>query len=189
MASLKSTAERETQRTRFGVALLLTALGLWISANFLPALVWAVVICVAIDPLHMRLRRRWSGASGRVAIAAPLTLLVALAILVPLVIGIAQAAREVRAVAGWIAQAQANGLPLPQWVDQLPVARDTVVQWWRENLLTPEGATVQLAHLRHSALTADARLIGSNLLCRLVTLTFTLFAVFFLLRDRDALLE
>lgn len=189
MASLKSTAERETQRTRFGVALLLTALGLWISANFLPALVWAVVICVAIDPLHMRLRRRWSGASGRVAIAAPLTLLVALAILVPLVIGIAQAAREVRAVAGWIAQAQANGLPLPQWVDQLPVARDTVVQWWRDNLLTPEGATVQLAHLRHSALTADARLIGSNLLCRLVTLTFTLFAVFFLLRDRDALIE
>jgi len=114
LASLKSTAERETQRTRFGVALLLTALGLWISANFLPALVWAVVICVAIDPLHMRLRRRWSGASGRVALAALLTLLVALAILVPLVIGIAQAAREVHAVAGWIAQAQANGLPVPQ---------------------------------------------------------------------------
>jgi predicted PurR-regulated permease PerM len=89
-----------------------------------------VVICVAINPLHMRLRRRWSGASGRVALAALLTLLVALAILVPLIIGIAQA-----------------------------------------------------------ALTADARLIGSNVLRRLVTLTFTLFALFFLLRDRDALIE
>jgi hypothetical protein len=103
LASLKSTAERGTQRTRFVVALLLTALGLWISATFLPAFVWAVMICVAI--------------------AALLTLLVALAILVPLVIGTAQAAREVRAIAGWIAQAQTNGLSVPQWVDRLPVAR------------------------------------------------------------------
>ncbi len=188
MNSPQSTVERETRRARIVVALLLAALGLWISANFLPALVWAVVICVAIDPLHLRLRRRWPATAGQATIPALLTLLVALAIIIPLVIGIAQAAREVRAVAAWIIEAQANGLPVPQWVDHLPVARDAVTRWWQDNLLTPQGATLQIEHLRHSALAADTRFIGSSVLRRLVTLAFTLVALFFLLRDRDSLI-
>jgi predicted PurR-regulated permease PerM len=188
MAVAKPNPERETRLARLVVALLLAALGLWISANFLPALLWAVVICVAIDPLHMCLRGKRPGRKARVAIPALLTLLVATAIVIPLVIGIAQAAREVRAVAGWIAQAQSNGLPIPGWVDDLPVARDAVTHWWQENLLTPAGATLQIQHLRHSALAADTRFIGSNVLRRLVTLAFTLIALYFLLRDRDSLL-
>jgi predicted PurR-regulated permease PerM len=188
MAAAKPNPERETQLARLVVALLLVALGLWFSANFLPALVWAVVICVAIDPLHMRLRTGWPGLKARVAIPALLTLVVAAAILIPLLIGIAQAAREVRTVAGWIAQAQSSGLPVPGWVDHLPVMRDAVTRWWQENLLTPAGATLQIEHLRHSALAADTRFIGSNVLRRLVTLAFTLIALFFLLRDRDSLL-
>jgi predicted PurR-regulated permease PerM len=136
----------------------------------------------------MRLRHRWPATASRVAIPALLTLLVALAILVPLVIGIAQAAREVRAVATWVTAAQLNGLPVPPWVDNLPVARDAVVRWWKENLLTPQGATLQFEHLRHSALAADTRFIGSNVLRRLITLAFTLLALFFLLRDRDSLI-
>ncbi len=182
-------AERETRVARLVVALLLAALGLWISANFLPALVWAIVLCVAIDPLHMRLRQKWSLSAGSATIPALLTLLVALAIVVPLVIGVAQAAREVRAVAGWIAEAQTNGLPVPAWVDHLPIARDAAVHWWQENLLTPQGAALQIEHLRHSALAADTRFIGSNVLRRLVTLAFTLIALFFLLRDRDSLID
>jgi len=187
--SVNAGAERETRLARLVVAMALAALGLWISANFLPALVWAIVLCVAIDPLHMRLRQRWSFGADSAVIPALLTTLVALAILVPLVIGIAQGAREVRAVAGWIAEAQANGLPVPQWVDHLPVGRNAATRWWQENLLTPQGATLQIEHLRHSALAADTRFIGSNVVRRLVTLAFTLIALFFLLRDRDSLID
>jgi predicted PurR-regulated permease PerM len=189
MAATKPTPGRETHIARLAVVLLLVALGLWISANFLPALVWAVVICVAIDPLHMRLRRKWPGPKARVALAGLITSLIAAAILIPLAIGIAQAAREVRAVAGWITQAQTSGLPVPDWVEHLPVARDLVTHWWEENLLTPANATLQIQHLRHSAFAADTRFIGSNLLRRLVTFAFTLIALFFLLRDRDSIIE
>jgi predicted PurR-regulated permease PerM len=180
--------DRETHIARLVVVVLLALLGLWISSNFLPALVWAVVIAVAIDPLHMRLRQQWPGARSRVGIAALGTTLVAAIILIPLIIGIAQAAREVREVAGWIAQAQSTGLPVPDWVQHLPVARDAVTRWWQENLLTPAGATLQFEHLRSSAWATDTRIIGTKVLRRLVTLAFTLIALFFLLRDRDSIL-
>ncbi len=189
MSAIDRKPRRETHLARLVVALLLVALGLWISSNFLPALVWAVVICVAIDPLHMRMRGRWPGPKERVAIAGAITALVAAGILIPLAIGVAQAAREVRAVAAWVAQAQSTGLPVPVWVHQLPVARQAVTHWWEENLLTPASATLQIQHLRSSAFAADTRFIGSNLLRGLVTFSFTLIAMFFLLRDRDTILE
>jgi predicted PurR-regulated permease PerM len=180
--------DRETYIARIVVVVLLALLGLWISSNFMPALVWAVVIAVAIDPLHLRLRQKWPGASSRVGIAALGTTLVAAIILIPLIIGIAQAAREVREIAGWIAQAQSTGLPVPGWVDHLPVGRDAVTRWWQENLLTPAGATLQFDHLRSSAWATDTRIIGTTVLRRIVTLAFTLIALFFLLRDRDSIL-
>jgi predicted PurR-regulated permease PerM len=180
--------DRETYIARIVVVVLLALLGLWISSNFMPALVWAVVIAVAIDPLHIRLRQKWPGVSSRVGIAALGTTLVAAIILIPLIIGIAQAAREVREIAGWIAQAQSTGLPVPDWVQHLPVARDAVTRWWQENLLTPAGATLQFEHLRSSAWTTETRIIGTTVLRRLVTLAFTLIALFFLLRDRDSIL-
>ncbi len=188
MSAIDRKPKLETYAARLVVACLLVGLGLWISANFLPALVWAVVIGVALDPLHMQLRGRWPRPSARVAIAGAITALVAAAILIPLAVCVAQAAREVRDVAVWVAQAQSTGLPVPGWVHQLPVARQAVTHWWENNLLKPESATLQIQHLRSSAFAANTRFIGSNLLGRLVTFSFTLIAMFFLLRDRDTIL-
>ena len=40
------------------LVLVLAALGLWILHRFLPALVWAVVLAIALFPLYNRLERR-----------------------------------------------------------------------------------------------------------------------------------
>ena len=178
-------APRATFIARLALAGLLALLGLWIARNFLPALAWAVVIAVAIDPLHMRLRMRWPGPAGRTWTAAAIAVLIALVVFVPVAAGIAQAAREAHDVSVWIAQAQANGLPVPGWVQQLPVGRELATGWWQANLATPEGAVHQFHQLRG---VADTRLIGSNLLHRLVIFGFTLLTLFFLLRDRDSII-
>lgn len=178
-------APRATFIARLALAGLLGLLGLWIAWTFLPSLAWAVVIAVAIDPVHMRLRERWPGPAGRTWTAATIALLVALVVLVPVAAGITQAAREAHDVSIWITQAQANGLPLPGWVAKVPVGREMLTTWWQANLATPEGAVNQFHHLRD---VADTRLIGSNVLHRLVVFVFTLLTLFFLLRDRDSII-
>jgi predicted PurR-regulated permease PerM len=181
----ETTAPRATLIARLTLAGLLVLLGLWIAWTFLPSLAWAVVIAVAIDPLQLRLRARWPGPAGRTWIATSITLLVALLVLVPVAAGIAQAAREAHDVSVWMTQAQTNGLPLPAWVAKVPVGREMLTNWWQTNLATPEGAIHQFHQLRA---VADTRLIGTNVLHRLVIFGFTLLTLFFLLRDRDAII-
>lgn len=174
---------------RIALAALLVLLGLWIASAFLPALAWASVIAIAIDPLRRRLLGRSASERARTATAALITGAIALLVAVPLVFGIAEAAREAGDVARWIVAARTNGVPVPYWVAKLPIGAPTLTTWWQENLVTPEGASVQLRHLQSAQWIARTRLIGGDVLRRLVVFAFTLLALFFLLRDRDAILD
>ena len=172
---------------RIILASALGLLGLWVIIGFLPALVWAVVIAVALDPLYLRLRARYPGRFGQMLVPLAITLLVALVVLVPIAIGIAQAAREAHDMATWISAARANGVAPPAWLDHVPVASDTLKHWWQENLATPESATRQISHLSGAAWNDRSRLIGSGVIHRVVIFSFTLITLFFLLRDRDTI--
>lgn len=180
--------ERVRRMTRIGLAVLLAGLGLWIAGAFVPALVWAVVIAVAIDPLRQRAVQRWPGDRARTWLAAIATTALALLVVIPLTLCIAEAAREAHDVATWITLAQTQGLPVPDWVAHLPFGSHALSNWWQENLSTPERASLQWQHLRGAEWLARTRLIGSNVLHRAVIFGFTLLALFFLLRDRDAIL-
>ncbi|CAN5425692.1 AI-2E family transporter [soil metagenome] len=180
--------ERVRRFGRIALAGLLGLLGLWIAAAFLPALIWAVVIAVAIDPLRQRAVTRWPGPHARTWLAAIGTTALALLVLIPLILSIAEAAREARDVSTWIALAQTQGLPVPDWVAHLPVGSRALAAWWQENLTTPEAATQQLQHLRSAEWLTRTQLIGTNVLHRAVIFGFTLLTLFFLLRDRDSIL-
>lgn len=180
---------QQPQWPRIAGLALLIGLGLWIAKDFLAAVIWGVVIAIAIDPLHMRLRARWPGKGKRVAIALLVTLCVALIVLIPLVFGIAQAAREAHDLALWITEAKTHGIPPPGWLANLPFGAAEATQWWREHLATPRAATLQLHSLAQVDLLTHTRLIGSNVLHRSVIFAFTLIALFFLLRDRDTILD
>ena len=171
---------------RIALAVALALLGFWISASFLAALVWALILAIAIDPLYLRLRNARPG-SGRVLLPLAVVLVFALAVLVPLAFGISQAAREAQDLAGWIAAAQANGVPVPAWIARLPYGSAQATTWWQAHLATPGGAGDQLQLLGRSAWLTHSRLIGSSLVHRAVIFAFTLLTLFFLLRDRDAI--
>ncbi|HEX7858436.1 MAG TPA: AI-2E family transporter [Sphingobium sp.] len=181
-------AERQAYWSRLVALCLLFVFGLWIAKDFIAALVWGLVIAIAIDPLHMRLRQRWPGRARQMVIALFITLGIALVVLIPLVVGIAQAAKEARDVALWIAAAKAHGVPPPIWLGHLPYGAPEVTLWWQEHLANPEAATTQLHSLAGVDLLTHGRLIGSNVLHRGVIFLFTLLALFFLLRDRDTII-
>jgi predicted PurR-regulated permease PerM len=168
---------------RLTLILLLGLLGLWVIHAFLPVLVWAVVIAVAVDPLVQRAERRFPRPN---LVAAAFTLGFALIVLAPIAIGIAQAAREAHDVAIWVKEAQLYGVPPPAWLANLPFSAEAT-NWWRTNLSDPAAAHHHFETLSHSLLGAQARPLGFGLIHRAVVFGFTLIALFFLIRDRDAL--
>jgi predicted PurR-regulated permease PerM len=161
----------------------LTLFAIWLSATFIPALLWAAIIAIAIDPLYAGAEARWP--SGRkVWLPTIATLLIALLVLAPLTIGVIEALREARTVIHWLAEARTNGLAEPEWVRQMPFANE-ISSWWQDNLATPEGTALQWDRLRGSVLGGNSELVGRNLIHRSVVFAFTLLTLFFLLRERD----
>ena len=177
--------DRPHRVARTVLAILLLLFGLWIAAGLIPALVWAMVIAIAIDPLYVRAERRWPrGWRGSDLLPALVTLGIALLVIVPVAIGIVRAAHEAHDAAFWLSSARANGVPLPDWVLQLPVGSEELARWWQYNLATPQGAAQQFSRFG-SAFVAHSQLGGRGLLHRVIIFLFTMIALFFVLRDRD----
>src|SRR4051812_35955379 len=76
----------------------LIVLGIWTVHTFLPALIWAVILAIAIWPVYGRL-----APTGRQSALVPalLTGAVGLLFVLPLMIAIVQAAREAHDLLGW----------------------------------------------------------------------------------------
>ena len=169
------------------LGVLLALFGIWISASFIPTLIWAVVIAIAIDPIYARAELRWPG-GRRVWLPTITTTLIALLVLGPLTVAVVQAAGEARTVIAWLADARANGLAQPEWVQHMPFAGE-ISTWWQNNLATPEGTALQLDRVRGTLLGGNSAIVGRNLIRRSVVFAFTLLALSFLLRERDSVVE
>ena len=175
---------RVTAMTLLATALL--ALALWMAATFLPALLWAGVVAIAIHPLYQRIEARWPRHRGGALLPALVTTGIGLLVILPIAFCVVRAAHEARDLIAWLAVSRQTGLPQPAWVAQLPFGRDAVAHWWQLNLATPQGAAWQFDRFDTATLFARSRNVGSNLLHRSVVFAFTLIALFFLLKDGDA---
>ena len=187
MSLIHSTDPRRMRIARTVLILLLLALGIWVIHGFLAALVWAVVLLVAIDPLFDRIRHIPFCARHRDLTAALCTLGVALVMAVPLAFALGQAAREATDLLRLITEARLHGLPPPRWIASLPFGSGEVLGWWQANLATPGDADHLLHAAGTSTLIAHSQLIGVGVLHRAVIFAFTLLTLFFLIRDRDAI--
>jgi predicted PurR-regulated permease PerM len=175
------------KRARLILAAALVILGAWIIHDFLASLAWAAVIAIAISPLYARAERRWPHLRRRALLPAITTLLIAVVVLGPVTLGLSRAVAEGQDLMRWIADARANGIPVPHWLTQLPIARDAAVGWWQQHLTTPEATQAQLARLDNHQIFYQSRQLFKAVLHRSVVLAFTLLALFFILRDGDIL--
>jgi predicted PurR-regulated permease PerM len=171
---------------RVALAVALLGLALWTAADFLPALIWAAILALAIWPLYQRVTSRMSdGQSGWTALL--FTLLVALTLFVPMALATYQIAQQSDLIGSWIKQSRDNGVQVPEWIARLPIAADTVEQWWRENLTKPEGASAWLQSLNADKVTDVVKTFGGQLLHRAFMFFVSLIALFVFLRHGDVL--
>lgn len=169
---------------RVALVLALALLGLWVAHPFLPALLWAIVLAIAVAPAYYRAELRWPSGK-RLWLPLLFTLALGLAVIVPLAVGILRAAREAGDLALWLASARAYGIPEPTWIASLPFSHQWIDDWWTGNLGTAEAARRQFGHLSDPDVIAQSRAIGSIALRKIIVFLFTLLAFFFMLRHQD----
>ncbi|GAB6851610.1 MULTISPECIES: AI-2E family transporter [Paraburkholderia] len=175
----KLTTQQQTQRA--AAAVLYTALvllALWMVREFIPAVAWAGVIAIALWPAFRGIEsRRWF--KGRTTlIAALLTLAVGLLVLLPVALGIAQAAGEAHSLIGWVRSVQETGVPVPDFVTHLPFGGRQLTDWWQANLAQPLGASPAMKDLHGNAVVAFGQRFGLRAAHALLHFVFTLLTVF-----------
>jgi predicted PurR-regulated permease PerM len=168
---------------RVVLAIALVGLGAWILHRFLAALAWAGVLAIALWPLHRRLAQALPGGKSRILAPLLITLLVGLIFTIPFIYVAIEGAREIHIVVEFLAEAEHNGVPVPEWVPQFPVVGRSIEEWWRANLSDPNAAKELLGKINPRSVTASARLYGPEIIHRFIIFGFTLLTLFFLLRD------
>lgn len=171
---------RMNARVVFAVALVVLAL--WTAAGFLPSLIWATILAVALWPLYINFAKRVaSGPSGPAAFA--FTVIIALILFTPMALAVYQVAQQSDVLVGWLKKAQESGIEVPEWLARLPIAAESVQQWWRANLSDPKAATAWLHTVNADNASDFFNTLGGQLLHRLFMLSFSLLALFVLLSN------
>jgi predicted PurR-regulated permease PerM len=177
----------ETNRQAVGRGFLtavLLLLSLWVAWPFLPALAWAGVVAIAAWPARERLRAR---ATPDVA-AGALTVAVALAVLLPLLLFGVQLAREAGLVTAYVHDIREHGATAPDWLPRVPRVGAYLASWWQDHLASPDAAKELLGSAGPLGAAHWGRDIGSKVFRRAVIFGFTLLALFFIYRDGPQIL-
>lgn len=176
--------------SRYVLIICLFALGVWMLRRFLPALCWAVVLAIAASSLYDRWLARFRGRHRHVWAAATFTTLVGIVLIVPLAYGAALAVGEAISLVRDFIESARNGPPaLPQWILQIPHVGAWLQGLWLE-LFNSSGAGVARGAISHARpVITFTRLLGVQVVRRVVTLAFTLLTLFFVFMNRDRLRE
>ncbi len=178
-------------KSQVNAALIATAALVWAGLHtlggFLPALAWAVVIAIAIWPMFNRMAHRWPK-HRRGLLPALVILLVLLVFVIPITLVALPAATDAHSVAQWVQQVRAQGIAPPPFLQHLPDGAK-LTDLWRTNIGRPGAMSDLASHAMQGGLLNFARHFGAEAVHRVVLLGFMLLALFFLLRDADAVVD
>ena len=174
---------------RVALATAVVAFGVWILHEFLAALAWAAVLAVALWPVYGHLQRLLPERDPWAIGPLLATTVIAIVIIAPIVLLGVAVARESHFVIDFIGDARRHGVPVPDWVQQLPAVGSTIAEWWRANLSDPVQAEELIGKVNLRTLTVSVREYGGEIVHRLAVLLFTLLTLFFFFRDGSVLTE
>lgn len=172
---------------RYSLIVFLLGLGVWMLWRFVPALCWAVVLAIATSTLYDRWIARFRGRHRRAWAAATFTALMGVVLIAPLIYAGALAVSEAISLARSFIDATRNGPPAPPaWVVGIPWVGEWFRSGWDE-LFTSGGIAMPAFSHARPTLIEWTRLVGVQVVRRVVTLVFTLLTLFFVYLYRDEL--
>jgi predicted PurR-regulated permease PerM len=166
-------------------SIILLASAAWLLHGFIPAMLWAIVIVIATWPLYRLVAAKSKlGATG---VATIMTSIVAALFFFPIGYALFHASADAGTVIRWMLDAQKSGIVAPEWLPRIPMAGGSVTEWWRENLSDPASLSSLIGQTDNATLAGLARMFGTQVAHRLITLFFTVVVIFFLYRDGEDL--
>jgi len=172
---------------RIAITTALVAACLWVLWGFLGALIWATVFAIALWPFYNRLLRWLPKRAGRDLAPLLLTGAIAIVFITPIVLLGTAIAKEVPFVIEFARSARHDGIPVPDWIVQLPMIGPTIADWWRVNLGDAATADALFSRMHSETMMESARGYGREITHRVITFFFTLLTVFFLFREGGVL--
>ena len=172
---------------RIALSAALLGVGMFILSNYLRALVWAVVLAIALWPLFQRASAKLAPRLRGEILPALFVLGVALFFVVPFAVLGVEAVREAHNVLDYGKQAEQNGIPLPDAVNRLPPkVAQPVTNWWNDNL-AHSGWAKDLAEKVDTASNRElGKNVGRDAVHRIVLFGFALLTLFFLFKEGDS---
>jgi len=165
---------------------LIIVLSVWVLHSFLQALLAACVTAIASWPLYRRfmasLPRRIAPTSGSLIF----TLMMALFVLGPLMFAFGALLSEAHALLLNIAAAGEKGIPVPPWLQEVPLA-GLWAGLWQSKLAYPGAFQVWTQQPDPTALLSFAQTIGQFMARHIVIITFTILVLFFLYQEGESL--
>ena len=168
------------------LVLALVGLGLYILDNYLRALVWAVVLAIAIWPLFQRTRLRMPTLPKDV-LPIVFTIIVGAVFLLPFALLAIEAIREAHQIVDFAKQAEQNGVPVPDFVSHLPYGAKPVTDWWNANLAHAGWLKETAQRIDTESNREIGRNVGKEALHRAVLFGFCLLTLFFLFRSGESI--
>ncbi len=160
----------------------LVLLALLVVREFIPAVVWACVIAIALWPAYEAIeRRRWFRARTTL-IASLLTLAIALLVLLPIALAVGQALAEAHDLGLWLHDVRENGVPVPALLAHLPGLGRPLTEWWQANLLQPLKGSPMMSNLHPEMIFSFGRAFGARAGRALMLFAFTLITLFVILQ-------
>lgn len=140
----------------------LALLALWVVRDFIVVVAWAGVVAIALWPLlHKVAGSHWF--KGRATLLATVfTLVIAVLVLLPVGLGIAQALHEAHELNDWFRSVQENGIALPDFINRLPFGAQQITSWWQANLAQPLRDSAAMKGLHSNTVMTLGRHFGAR---------------------------
>ncbi|QNT78851.1 AI-2E family transporter [Entomobacter blattae] len=180
---------QKQQNARIILTLILLVFGIFTIKNFIPALVWGGIFAIACWPLYKKVKQKWPFYNHyNMLFPFLFTTAVAMIFMLPLTWIIVQFVNETKSISTWLTHVQQTGVPIPSWMEKIPVGKNALEHWWTKNLTDPED----LAYFIHNIqewIVAFTTKIGSQVAHRGILFFFSITTLFFLFRDGDTLIR
>lgn len=178
-------AAMKPQNARTVAVVVLAAAAIFVLHRLVAPILWAAVIAVGTWPLHDRLRRfaggRWEHLS-----AVLLTGAVVVFLGVPFTYLALRGRHEMPELLRLWTSSQQAGLPVPEWVAQLPGGGAWAVRQWNEAIGDPGALSDSVHSLLRRLNFATGRSLLAELTRHAMAFFFCVLVLFFLYFDGDA---
>ena len=174
---------------RILLSLGLLAVALYMLSNYVRALVWAVVLAVALWPLYERARRRAPKRLAGEVLPIVFTAIVGFVFLLPFAVLAIEAVREIHEIVDYGRQVEQAGIPVPAFVAHLPYGAQPVAAWWNAHLAHAGWAKDAMQQVNTSSNRELGRNLGADAVHRVILFGFCLLTLFFLFREGETVVK